>query len=225
MQRSRHAAGNLAHALKGSVGHLLQLAESREGDPPIALQPAIHQEVMALQQQLERELKRARLAGTALPGRFFQPQQELPLMQQLLERIYLQKPLQFEFSYPEQRELPFDRDDMLELIGNLLDNGCKWARSRVRGRLSFTAEQFELQVTDDGVGCAPEQLALLTQRGVRIDESRSGSGLGLAIVADIVTLYGGTLQLAQSREWGGLEVTVVLPQRGGKLKTSPPPSP
>src|SRR5690606_963987 len=103
-----------------------------------------------------------------------------------------------------------DQEDMLELLGNLLDNACKWCRKNVRldvrnsGGVVFTVE-------DDGPGCSPDELDILTRRGFRLDESRPGSGLGLAIVSDIVDSYGGQLQFSRSPTLGGLSVEVRLP--------------
>ncbi len=108
-----------------------------------------------------------------------------------------------------------DREDMLELLGNLLDNACKWARSRVRLSVK-DGEAFCLIVEDDGPGCPPEQRARLAQRGSRLDESREGHGLGLAVVRDIVDHYHGTLRVDESPELGGLRATVSFPRRAGQ---------
>jgi signal transduction histidine kinase len=105
---------------------------------------------------------------------------------------------------------------MLELFGNLLDNACKWARTRVRvmvvpgpdtARLTFSVE-------DDGPGVPPELLDCLGTAGLRVDESRPGHGLGLAIVGDIVAQYSGTVRFERGRVLGGLRVDVELPLRG-----------
>ena len=108
--------------------------------------------------------------------------------------------------------LPLDREDMLELLGNLLDNACKWAR----GAVKLTVEQGEcvrIVVEDDGPGVDDMLLEQLTERGVRVDEQVAGHGLGLAIVKDVVKLYAGTLDFDRSPELGGLRVVVSLPFR------------
>ncbi|HEU5283336.1 MAG TPA: ATP-binding protein [Burkholderiales bacterium] len=103
-----------------------------------------------------------------------------------------------------------DREDLLELLGNLLDNACKWCTSRVSVKATTTDGTCFL-IEDDGPGCSPDALAVLTRRGFRADESRAGSGLGLAIVRDIVEGYGGTLQFGRSPALGGMRVEVRLP--------------
>jgi signal transduction histidine kinase len=103
-----------------------------------------------------------------------------------------------------------DREDLLELLGNLLDNACKWCRGRVLLTVA-NGEGCRFIVEDDGPGCAPGELYALTQRGFRADESIPGSGLGLAIVKDVVESYGGTLAFGHSETLGGLRVEVRLP--------------
>jgi signal transduction histidine kinase len=99
---------------------------------------------------------------------------------------------------------------MLELLGNLLDNACKWARGRVRCVIA-QHDALVIEVEDDGPGVSAEALARLTGRGVRIDESVDGHGLGLAITKDMVQLYGGGIEFMPAPELGGLKVRVTLP--------------
>ncbi|MGE5088183.1 MAG: ATP-binding protein, partial [Candidatus Levyibacteriota bacterium] len=128
-----------------------------------------------------------------------------PSLVKLLEQIHGDRPIAIEWTAPA-RPLPFDREDMLELIGNLADNACKWAAGRVTIDIRDDAG-VTLVVADDGPGCPPEALAVLGTRGERIDESVPGYGLGLSIARDIVELAGGTLGFGRSATLGGLEVT------------------
>ena len=114
---------------------------------------------------------------------------------------------------PEELTLTADREDMLELFGNLLDNACKWARATVRVIIR-NATEIHIVVEDDDPGCPPEQCTQLTQRGLRLDETAVGHGLGLAIVHDIVTSYQGHIEFGRSLELGGMEVRVTLPGSG-----------
>jgi signal transduction histidine kinase len=99
---------------------------------------------------------------------------------------------------------------VLELCGNLLDNACKWARSRVL--VSVRDEHpLVLTVEDDGPGCSPEDLSRIAQRGVRLDEATEGHGLGLAIARSIASSYGAELRFGRSETLGGFEVVVTFP--------------
>jgi signal transduction histidine kinase len=126
-----------------------------------------------------------------------------------LKGIYRERDLDIRFHVPQGARFPGDREDLLELLGNLLDNACKWARHRV----ALTVEQgsdLSFRIEDDGPGCPPELLDELARRGVRVDESTAGHGLGLAIVRDIVVSYGGTIRFGRSASLG-FEVDVALP--------------
>jgi len=210
VERSRNALGNLAHALKGPLNLLLQLSDHPElrANPRLAAEIATHTE--RLRQLIERELRRARLAGTASPGHRFRPAEELLHLERLLQRQYADKRLRFTFSMVDGAAWNTDRDDMLELFGNLLDNAAKWAESEVRCTIA-PGPGIRFTIEDDGPGCPPEERARLAERGVRIDESVAGHGLGLAIVRDIVQLYGGSLAFDQAPELGGLRISVQLP--------------
>lgn len=109
-------------------------------------------------------------------------------------------------------QLPWDRADLLELLGNLLDNACKWADADVRLSVSETERRYVLAVEDDGPGIPEGQRDQVFSRGTRLDEQIDGHGLGLGIVRDIVEVWGGVLQLQESG-LGGLRVLIELPKR------------
>ena len=220
LQRSRNAMGNLAHALKQPLNVLAQLSRQPSVAQAPELAQQLNQHTEMIRQLVDRELKRARLVGAGAPGQRFVPQDEMPVLIDLLQRIYASKDqssedagLKIHWQAPEDGSYHFDRDDMLELIGNLLDNACKYARHEVSCRLSGEDNYLRLVVEDDGPGCSDEEINQLTQRGVRIDESGPGHGLGLAIVKDIVEQYQGVLAFGRSTRLGGLSVSVSL---GGK---------
>jgi signal transduction histidine kinase len=211
LERSRHAAGNLAHALKTPLNLLVQGLEHT--DPPLssATRESLNGQVDRIRRLMERELKRARFAGSAAPGQRFDPHEELPVLGHLLERIYDSKHLEIQLHEGSAKSLPLDREDMLELLGNLLDNACKWAAHRVTCGLSVQGERLLIEVEDDGPGCPPGQITEIANRGVRLDESVAGHGLGLSIVQDIVGLYQGRLALDRSQALGGFAARVNLP--------------
>jgi signal transduction histidine kinase len=205
LERSRNALGDLAHALKGPLSLIRHTLESKEPADAASLRADLLPRTEQLRGLIERQLKRARLAGDVAPGRRFDAAAELPVLAELLQRMHPGP--QIHLHLPAAAQLPADRDDMLELFGNLLDNACKWARSEVHCALENDSEGWGLRIEDDGPGCDPGQLERLTRRGVRLDETRDGHGLGLAIVADLVEVYGGELRCGRSK-MGGLRVEV-----------------
>ena len=214
IQRSRNALGNLAHTMKHPLQQLQLLAEQLSPDQQAEQVQALRQ----LQQLTERELQRARIVGMPSPGRQTQLDDELPALQHILQQLYPQAELRF--AYAPGLVMPHDRDDMLELLGNLLDNACKYGAGKdgtrqVQLSVGLSNEkgaEWQLDVRDQGDGIAAQQRDYLLQRGTRLDEhgEHLGSGLGLAMVVDIVASYGGRLQLLDN-EPHGLHVSVTLP--------------
>ncbi|MFA9461165.1 ATP-binding protein [Thiohalorhabdus sp. Cl-TMA] len=209
LERSRNAVGNLAHALKTPLTRLTQLGD----DPKVRSDPDLHEHLLepsrTIGELIDRELKRARLAGGS-PGQRFVADREIPRLIRALEGIHAERGVTIEARIPPGKSYHGDREDLLELFGNLLDNACKWAQSRVV--LQVKEEPgLHFTVADDGPGIPEEARPRLTERGVRLDESTTGHGLGLAIVQDIVTAYDGTLAFTASEELGGLAIRVTLP--------------
>jgi signal transduction histidine kinase len=135
----------------------------------------------------------------------------LTALRDTMRTVYRDKALTFDVRAPHGPvEHSADREDVLELLGNVLDNACKWARSAVRVTIE-PGEHLGITVEDDGPGCPTEQLQQIARRGVRLDESAPGHGLGLAIARDIVASYGGRLTFSRSRDLGGLRVMILLP--------------
>jgi signal transduction histidine kinase len=210
LKRSRNALGNLGHALKTPLAVLLSLASSEQLDAYPQLRKTFKEQLQQVEQRLNRELNRARLSGDALPGALFNCDAELPGLLATLNMIHGEH-LALSYRAPTGLQLPWDREDLLELLGNLLDNACKWADAEVRLSVVERAEGFELSVEDDGPGIPEERRDQVFGRGTRLDEQTEGHGLGLGIVRDIVASWGGKLSLLES-EWGGLKVVIELPK-------------
>lgn len=206
LQRSRNAVGNLAHALKGPLNLLIQLSAQPCNDK---LQGELKQQTERMQQLVEHELRRARLAGSATPGQRFKPAEELPALITLLQRIYPDKTLDYDLQIDSGLVIQADRDDMLELLGNLLDNAAKWARRTVHCTISGQ-DGILISIEDDGPGCTEAEIEAMVARGTRLDEQKPGHGLGLAIVKDIVGLYGAELLMDRSPELQGLRVRIQI---------------
>lgn len=207
LQRSRRALGNLAHALKGPltlVTHDLDALPASQSDKQRVTDRL--QRVTAL---VERELKRAQFAGEG-SGQRFLPSRDVPELIEALERLYQQRNLVIKHSALPDQALPLDYEDMLELLGNLLDNACKWAKHRVLVRVEV-GKSITFCVEDDGPGISASERASLMRRGSRLDEQEAGSGLGLAIVQDLVSHYRGEMTLGKAPELGGLSVEVLVP--------------
>ncbi len=215
LARSRQALGNLAHALKTPLTLLTHLAAHEKLGAAAEWQKAMDAQLETMNHLVGRELKRARLAGSSQPGQRFDLATELPPLVETLKSIYREKSLAIEIRLSGPATLTSDREDMLELMGNLLDNACKWARGKVLidviSSMTETGAILAIDVHDDGPGCPPENLAYLTQRGARLDESVPGHGLGLAIAMDIATSYHGKIAFGRSGILGGFLVTVKLP--------------
>ena len=200
--RTRNAMGNLAHELKRPLQLLVIQQESGQGEETRCTLDEIRN-------ILERELRRARISGSSSAVGAFNVAQEMDYVVDVLRKIY--PDIDIEIKIENQFEIPgLDRDDMLELIGNLLDNSCKFAGSRAGFTAVATDGRLELSFEDDGRGLEPEQLQQLNRRGQRLDESVAGHGLGLGICRDILDYYHGSLTFAKA-ELGGLRVTAEIP--------------
>lgn len=211
LQRSRNAIGNLGHALKTPLAVLANLLQRDELAAQPALRASLREQLEQIQQRVSRELGRARLSGEVLPGAHFDCAQELPALFDTLRMIH-RRELDLQWRAPEGCRLPWDREDMLELLGNLLDNACKWATARVCLAIETDETGYRLLIDDDGQGIPAEQRNEALERGARLDERVEGHGLGLGIARDIVNAWNGNLSLKQST-LGGLRVVIRLPRR------------
>jgi signal transduction histidine kinase len=211
VERSRNGLGNLAHALKTPLAAIRQLIERTPLDQYPELQQQLHAQVEALHRRVGAELRRARLAGGAYRGEAVNLDAELPALVEVLRMAYRERELTIAAVVAPGLRYFGDQEDLLEVVGNLLDNACKWARSEVRLRVEH-GNGLEIQVEDDGPGRSAEEREQLHKRGVRIDEQGvPGHGLGLAIVQEIVDALGGELHLGRSEALGGFQVDVRLP--------------
>ena len=144
-----------------------------------------------------------------LPGKGVDINEMVTNLVDTLKRIYQDKELKISWRVDKQLRFHGDREDLLELLGNILDNACKWCDSRIELNI-YSDNGIRICVKDDGPGCHGDDLAALTQRGFRADETTPGSGLGLAIVFDIVESYDGSMHFSESPKWGGLQVDIHL---------------
>jgi signal transduction histidine kinase len=207
--RARTQAGNLAHALKTPLA-VLDNAASRSAEHE--LRGLVGEQVHAARRHIDWHLARARAAATQrLPG---QRTPLRPVVEQLLRvmgKLYAARQLTLSVDIrPEDCAFAGEEQDLQEMLGNLLDNACRSARSTVRVHAGRAGDVLQVVIEDDGPGIAPEARAAALGRGVRLDESTPGSGLGLAIVQDLAQLYGGALALEEC-DGGGLRARLELP--------------
>jgi signal transduction histidine kinase len=210
LQRSRNALGNLAHALKKPLTILQQVRYPASVDDKTQTAQTIITHTQEMQQLIERELRRARIAGEGPTGSHFIAANEIKPLIDTLQSIYHQKKLSIEVNIPENLIMPIDREDALELLGTLMDNACKWANQTVSLTIS-SENKIIIKIEDDGPGVSDALVTQLTQRGKRLDESVSGYGLGLSIAQDIIEQYQGLLKLGRSEKLRGFCVTATLP--------------
>lgn len=212
LERSRNALGNLAHALKGPLSVVVQYFNSPDNMKNKTQFTQAGKQVQRIQELMDRELRRARLVGKGVSSKRFDPHAELPDLVGLLMQVYASKEVSLTYSVEPDTPSFGDREDMHELLGNLLDNACKWSVSRVHCRIYGEIESgIHIIVEDDGSGLSGDELDRLMSRGVRLDESVEGHGLGLSIVKDIVRLYSGEISFSRSESMGGLCVRVLIP--------------
>ncbi|MDD5028208.1 MAG: sensor histidine kinase [Rhodoferax sp.] len=211
VQRARTHAGNLAHALKTPLTVLANAAQKPSGDAG-ELAHLVAEQVEIARKQVNYHLARAQAAAASqMPGA---RTALLPVAQGLarvMQRVHAERAVEVTLG-PINAELAFrgEAQDLQEMLGNLLDNACKWASHQVALNARMDTRWLTVTIDDDGPGLPLTQRQAVLQRGIRADEQVAGSGLGLAIVDDLTRLYGGTLALTDS-PLGGLRAELTLP--------------
>ncbi|BBE72037.1 sensor histidine kinase [Oharaeibacter diazotrophicus] len=214
VERARGHVGNLAHALKTPLSVMLN--EARAEDGPLA--GKVVEQVQLMRAQVDRHLDRARVAAERrVVGAAADLGRSLEGLANVLRRAHADRAVDIVVTAPPALRARIERRDLEDVVGNLMDNACKYGRGRVRvaarGETDALAARPMVTVTveDDGPGVPETRYAEVLGRGRRLDETVPGSGLGLAIADEIVEAYGGTMMLGRS-ELGGLAVAVRLPQ-------------
>jgi len=210
--RAQEKAGDLAHGLKTPLAVLLQESERAKAAGEHELAATIVQQVERMQRQVDYHLAHARAAaaGTA-PGAWCRVADPTERLVRTLLRLHAGRGIVIDSNIPSDHAVRAQREDLEEMLGNLLDNACKWAKSRVSIGSSVEGLNIAIVIDDDGLGLDPAKRDLVLKRGVRADEAAPGSGLGLAIVRDLAELYGGSITLETS-PLGGLRARLQLPR-------------
>jgi signal transduction histidine kinase len=209
VERARTHVGNLAHALKTPLSVISNEARGR-GDQ---LAAKVVEQAEIMRTQITHHLDRARVAARyGVIGDVTDVETVLAALKRTLERIYDGRGVALSMSATHGLKFQGEKQDFEEMVGNLLDNACKWAKSNVRLEAAKAdgARNFTVLVDDDGPGLTGAERERAMQRGQRLDESKPGSGLGLSIVADLAHLYKGRFSLEPSPQ-GGLRARLELP--------------
>ena len=215
VERARTHVGNLAHAIKTPLSVIVNEA-SAHGPDPFANKVLEQADVM--RDQVAHHLERARIAArVTIVGTVTEVAPTIEALQRTMEKIHRHRGVVIEVKADPKAKFRGERQDLEEMAGNLVDNACKWAASRVvievlveRPPEPGSAPRLRIIVDDDGRGLSAAERAKVSRRGQRLDESKPGSGLGLSIVVDLAALYGGSLSLGHA-PIGGLRAELVLP--------------
>jgi signal transduction histidine kinase len=209
VERQRTHVGNLAHALKTPL--TVMSAEAQATGGPLA--DVVRRQADVMREQVDHHLRRARASARQQGGG--ERTEVAPLLEELtltLERIFRDKAVEVDWRCPDDLFFHGERQDLLELAGNVMENACKWCKGRVRVAAQRQSDsELSLAVEDDGPGLAAADRDQVLQRGERLDETAPGSGLGLSIVDELARAYGGGVALSDS-SLGGLKVTIILPR-------------
>ncbi len=209
VERQRTHVGNLAHALKTPLSVMLTEASQQPGQ----LAEVVERQAQTMREQVDHHLRRARAAARSQTSGERTPIE--PILDELavtLERIFQDKGVEIDWRCPEDLFFQGEKQDLMELAGNVMENAGKWCKGRIRVDAVAQGEaRLLLTVDDDGPGLPPEERAQALKRGQRLDENAPGSGLGLSIVDELARAYGGTVQLGES-PLGGLRVSLDLPR-------------
>jgi len=214
IERARTQVGNLAHALKTPLAVITN--EARDDDSRLGAKVA--EQAQLMRDQITLYLDRARMAARAgAIGRVTPVEATVEPLVRAIERIHAEKGIAVSFTVQPDAKFQGEKQDLEEMLGNLLDNACKWGRKNVYLVASLDSQtgtarrrRLKVSVEDDGPGLSAEQRAKIGKRGLRLDETKPGSGLGLSIVSDLAVSYRGRLTLDAS-EHGGLKASLDLP--------------
>jgi signal transduction histidine kinase len=214
IERARMQVGNLAHALKTPISVLTN--EARDNKGPLA--DKVKEQIDVMRDQVNLYLDRARRAARAQTiGSATDVEPVLQSLARTLMRINRDRDLKITVDAPASLRFRGERQDLEEMVGNVMDNACKWAKSKIHVKAVQLAASGDdgrswlmLTVNDDGPGIPAGNRAEALKRGQRLDESKPGSGLGMSIISETASMYGGTIELSDS-EWRGLSFNLKLP--------------
>jgi len=203
-------AGDLAHGLKTPLALLAHEAQQARVAGHEQLGAEIDQQIERMRRQIDYHLAHARSAASSSRAARASMAESGRGLVRVLQRLHAERHLRINIDTPDSHVFKGTREDLDEMLGNLLDNACKWAHTQVKLTSSRRDDALMITVDDDGPGIEPSMRHAVIERGVRADQIPQGSGLGLAIVRDLAELYGGSIQLEES-PIGGTRARLTLP--------------
>ena len=209
--RAQARAGDLAHGLKTPLALLAHEAAEARAAGHAMLAATLEAEIDRMRRQIDYHLAQARAAAAGPAGHAKTAVADcVDGLLRAMSRVHADRRLTIDRALDASHSVRVERQDLDEMLGNLLDNAFKWAASTIRVSSRVAGDRVIIAVEDDGPGVPPETRDAVLKRGVKADEAAPGSGLGLAIADDLARLYGGSLELAAGRE-GGLLAVLTLP--------------
>ena len=212
VRRALGKAGDLAHGLKTPVAVLMHEADRADAAGQHDVAAEMRTQLDRMRRQLDYHLAHARAAASGAPlGARSSVAESANALARTLLRLHADRGLSIDVNVSPDHAVRAQREDLDEMLGNLLDNACKWAKSRVSIASSIDGANLLITIDDDGPGLDPAMRDAVLQRGVRADEAAPGSGFGLAIVRDLAELYGGSIALERA-DGGGVRAVLRLPR-------------
>jgi signal transduction histidine kinase len=206
-EEARRHAGNLAHALKTPLTVITNAATARAPD----LAATVCREALAMRRQVDHHLARARAVGRRASAQArARVWESLEAVQRAVDRLY--ENVTVDIAGDHRAEVRVERQDLDEMLGNLVENAAKYGGGRVFVTVEPKGATVDILIEDDGPGIAESERGSLFTRGARLDTTgKPGTGLGLAIVRDVAQIYGGKIALEESEDLGGLLARLTLP--------------
>ena len=206
-QRYRNGLADLAHSLKTPLAVLHGAIDEISDDKATN---TFYEQIQRMDHIVAHQLKRAATAGVSPISQSTNVNVIVTKLITALTKVYRDKNIKFEQQIPEKLNIRVDSSDLMEMLGNILDNACKWSHEKILISIESRDDRAHFTIEDDGVGVKPDQIEHILSRGGRLDQATPGQGIGLSVVVDIIHAYKGQITVKQSR-WDGANFCFDLP--------------
>jgi two-component system sensor histidine kinase PhoQ len=209
-QRYRDSLGDLAHSLKTPLAILQGLADQGDSEG-VRDHGLLNEQVQRMNQIVGHQLQRAAASGRSSLTLTLPVRKVVRRLAGTLSKVYAERGIEWQIEIPETASFKGDEGDLMELLGNLMENACKYGAGQICIAAEMDGEALQLMLADNGPGIPPDQVQEVLKRGHRVDQRQPGQGIGLAVAMDILNAYGGELEIGRSAALGGAEVRLYLP--------------